>query len=283
MKILYVTDIHGIKWKYDRIYTIAKSLKVDLVVNGGDLLPFKGNLLKQDKFINNFLNDHFSNFNSENIYYISMLANDDLIIFDDLFQNTCDKYHYIINIAQKKFKIKKYEFIGMNLVSDLPFALKDRARKDTNDFVFPKQFGNPVLSTLNGWEKIDDWFSYAGTLPTIEDEINRLVKPSNMEKTIYVIHTPPSNLSLDVCHDGKRVGSKAVYNFIKQNQPLISFHGHIHESPEISGKWYQYLNKTLCIQPGQSHFYQNYLIYATIELESMKFERFMIIKNDNMK
>ena len=276
MKILYVTDLHGADWKYDRIFEAAKTMKVDMVLNGGDMMPLRGNLLHQDRFIIDFLDEYFSNFNSEKIYYITMLGNDDLQKFDDFFQKTCDKYKYIINIGNSIFEFNSYEFIGFFLVPDLPFALKDRARKDAKKFEFPKQFGKPVISTSKGWIKIDDWFSYADTLPTIEDEINDLVRPSNMEKAIYIIHTPPSNLSLDVCHDGRKVGSKAVYEFLKKNQPLLSFHGHIHESCEVSGKWYNKIGRTLCIQPGQSHYHEKYLIYALIDLETMEFERKII-------
>ncbi len=277
MKILYVTDLHGAEWKYARTFEIAKSINVDIVINGGDMLPLKGNILNQDKFMINYLDGYFSNFNSESIYYITMLGNDDIQKFDDLFQNLCDKYDYIINIGNSVFELNDYEFIGMNLVPDVPFALKDRARKDTKEFEFPRQFGKPVISTSNGWKKIDDWFSYIDTLPTIEDEINDLVRPSNMENALYVIHTPPSDLSLDVCHDGRKVGSKAVYEFLKKNQPLLSFHGHIHESAEVSGKWYNKIGRTLCIQPGQSHYHEKYLVYALIDLKTMELERKIII------
>ncbi len=276
MKLLYVTDLHGIVWKYKRIFETAKTLNIDIVINGGDLLP-AGNLLRQDEFIDNFLDDYFSEFNMENIYYLSYLGNDDLIIFDELFEKTCNKYPYIVPIAQKKFEIENYEFIGMNWVADFPFALKDRARKDTKDFIFPKQFGKPVLSTSNGWEKIDNWFTLASEIPTIEDELNQLIEPNNKENAIYVIHTPPSNLGLDVCHDGREVGSKAVYEFMKKNQPLLSFHGHIHESPDISGHWYSKLGKTICIQPGQS---QDHLIYVIIDLSTMEIERFHAFRFD---
>ncbi|MFX1337191.1 MAG: metallophosphoesterase [Promethearchaeota archaeon] len=277
MKILYVTDLHGAEWKYDRIFEIAKTMRVDIVLNGGDMLLLRGNLLNQDQFIIDYLDENFSHFNSEKIYYITMLGNDDLQKFDDFFQKTCDKYDYIINIGNTIFEINTFEFIGFNLVPDLPFALKDRARMDTNDFEFPKQFGKPVISTSNGWIKIKDWFSYANTLPTIEYEINNLVRPSNMDKTIYIIHTPPSNVSLDICYDGRKVGSKAVYEFLKKNQPLLSFHGHIHESAEVSGKWYNKIGRTLCLQPGQSHYHEKYLIYALIDLETMELERKVII------
>ncbi len=276
MKLLYVTDIHGIEWKHNKIFEIANSSEIDVVINGGDMLPFKGNLLHQDKFITGFLNDHFSRFESAGIYFLGLLGNDDLGIFDDLFQKTCDKFSHVVNIAQTKYQIQgsNYEFIGMNWVSDLPFGLKDRARKDTKDFEHPKQIGKQYLSTPNGFKRLEDWLSYANTLPTIEDELISLVKPSDMSNTIYIFHNPPANLELDVTHDGKRVGSIAEYNFLKENQPKLSLHGHIHESPLVSNNWSSELGKTICIQPGQSHQNEEFLFYVIIDLETMDIERF---------
>ena len=273
MKLLYVTDLHGAVWRYKKIFKVAKTLNADIVINGGDLLPM-GNLMNQDKFVTNFLDIYFSKLESERIYHISMLCNDDLMIFDEIFDKICDKYKYIISIAQRKFTIGNYEFIGLNWVNDFPFPLKDRARKDTEDFNFPKQFGKPVLSTLDGWKKIDDWYSLADSLPTIEEELNQLIKPKSMKNAVYIIHTPPSYLGLDVCNDGREVGSKAVYKFIEENQPLISLHGHIHESPDISGQWYSKLGRTICIQPGQSSKSQDTLLYVIIDLRTMEIERF---------
>jgi len=280
MKLLYVTDIHGIEWKHEEIFQIASSLKPDVVINGGDMLPFKGNLLDQDKFITGFLNEYFSRFESMEIYYLGQLGNDDLRIFDDLFQKTCDKYSFVVNIAQTRFQIddNNYEFIGMNLVSDLPFGLKDRARKDTMDFVHPRQIGRQYLSTPNGFKRLEDWFSYVENLPTIEDELRNLIKPSDMNNTIYIFHNPPANLDLDVCFDGRTVGSNAEYLFLKENQPKLSLHGHIHESPSVSGKWYSQLGDTICVQPGQSRQDEDSLIYVLIDLETMNMERKLIKK-----
>jgi Icc-related predicted phosphoesterase len=275
MKILYVTDIHGIEWKHTEVLNIATKLKPDVVINGGDILPFKGNLLHQDRFITGFLDDYFSKFESKGIYYLGLLGNDDLRIFDDLFQTTCDKYSYVVNVAQKRFQIEgnKYEFIGMNWVSDLPFGLKDRARKDTADFEYPKQIGKQYLSIPNGFKRLEDWVSYMETLPTIEDEIRNLVKPSEISNTIYIFHNPPANLELDVVFDGRRVGSKAEYVFLKENQPKLSLHGHIHESPNVSGKWFSQLGNTICIQPGQFRQDEDSLVYVIIDLETMNIER----------
>jgi Icc-related predicted phosphoesterase len=281
MKLLYVTDIHGIEWKHEKIYEIATSLKTDVVINGGDMLPFKGNLLLQGNYVTGFLDEYFSRFESLGIYYLGLLGNDDLKIFDALFQQTCDKYSYVVNMAQALYQIEGsvFEFIGMNWVSDLPFGLKDRARKDTIDFGHPKQIGKQYLSIPGGFKRLEDWISYSKTLPTIEDELKNLVKPSDVSNTIYIFHNPPANVELDVTHDGKRVGSKAEYEFLKKLQPKLSLHGHIHESPDVSGKWFSKIGETTCIQPGQFQQNSDTLIYVLIDLETMNFERKIVKKS----
>ena len=142
MKVLFVTDLHGCEWKYERLFEVAKKIKADIVINGGDLLLKNGDLFTHDKFIANYLDNHFARFNSAGIYYLSYLGNDDLRIFDKLFEEICDKYSYVTCLAQRKVKIGDFEFIGMNWGVDYPFRLKDRCRMDTADYVFQKQFSN---------------------------------------------------------------------------------------------------------------------------------------------
>lgn len=271
MKLLYVTDLHGCEWKFEQAFKAAKKFKADVFVNGGDMLPGGMELFEQDKFITNYLDNHFERFDSEGIYYLCILGNDDLKIFDDVLEETCKKHSYAANLAQRKFKVGDFEFIGMNFVKDYPFLVKDRCRIDMKNHAFENQYKTGLLSTPVGWEKMDDWSDYKKTLSTIEDELNRLPLPEKMENAIYVIHMPPSRLGLDWCFDGREVGSEAVYRFLEKHQPKLSLHGHIHESPDFSRKWHVKLGNTICIQPGQlSEF-----TYVTIDLASMKFERFV--------
>jgi Icc-related predicted phosphoesterase len=270
MKILFATDLHGEIWKYERLLKVARDFHADAVINGGDMLPKAGNLFEeQSGFITGYLEKHFEQCAEIGICYLCYLGNDDLRIFDDLFKRACKKYRCIVNLAQRKYDIGKFEFIGMNWVVDYPFRLKDRCRMDTRDYVFQSQFGSGLLSTTDEFEELADWFATAKTLPTIEEELNRLPKPTTMSQSIYVIHMPPYGLGLDVCGNGSEVGSKAIYNFLEKNQPLLSLHGHIHESPETSGRWHAKLGNTLCIQPGQLTPFT----YVTIDLQTMEVER----------
>ncbi|MDO8726305.1 MAG: metallophosphoesterase [Candidatus Methanoperedens sp.] len=269
MRVLFVTDLHGSKWKYERLFKVAKDFRANVVINGGDMLPKECEPFSQGDFITNYLDDHFARFNSARIYYLCYPGNDDLGIFDELFEETCNKYPFVVDLAQRKFEIEGYDFVGMNWVVDYPFRLKDRCRMDTEDYIFQEQFGTGLLSKPDGWQEIDDWFTHAKKLPTIEEEMDRLVRPGDMENSVYVIHMPPSRLGLDKCYYGEEVGSKAIYNFLEKYQPKLSLHGHIHESPEVTGKWNAKLGRTICIQPGQLDEFT----YVTIDLSTMKFDR----------
>jgi len=270
MKILFVTDLHGCTWKYHRLVTVAQAFQADVVVNSGDMLPKNQNLFNQDVFITHDLQEHFDQFEEAGIFYLCYLGNDDLRIFDGLFDEICHEYEYIHNLAQRKIAIEHVEFIGMNWVADYPFRLKDRCRMDTQATPFQAQFGTGLFSTPAGWQEIDDWCHYAGTLPTLADELETLVLPKEFTQSVYVLHMPPARVGLDVCGDGRQVGSHAIYEFLYRHQPRLSLHGHIHESPDISGIWKTTVGTTICIQPGQ----RAQFTYVTIDLETMEIERY---------
>lgn len=270
MKFVYASDLHGHHWKYERILDVAREFGADIVINGGDLLPGNIDLTRQGVFITNYLDMHLAEYGSLNIYYLCIPGNDDLKRFDPLLNVTVEKYSHTANIAQKIFRIDQYEFIGMNYLVDYPYRLKDRCRMDNKEFKFTDQYGKGLLSTPTGWKDLDDWFSYAKTLPTIEEELEKLIKPKDLDNVVYVMHMPPCCLGLDKSHDEGAVGSISICNFLKEYQPLLSLHGHAHYSPEISGKWKAKLGRTTCIQPGQI---LDGLIYVLGDLETRKLDR----------
>ena len=49
---------------------------------------------------------------------------------------------------------------------------------------------------------------------------------------------------------GRHVGSKALRAFIEQYAPPLTLHGHIHESPAMSGRYAVRLGSTWSINPG---------------------------------
>lgn len=272
MKILFVTDLHGSAGKYGMLLHAARHHGADAVINGGDMLP-GGDLFEgQREFITGCLSRHFLEFEREGIDYLCLLGNDDLRVHDAMFEETCSRYPHIWNIAHRKADVRGYEFIGMNMVADYPFRLKDRCRRDTAEHLFQRQTERAMLSTPDGALEIEDWHGYASGLSTLRDELESLPAPGVPDKTVYAIHMPPYGIGLDRLGNGEEAGSLSVYEFIGQRGPLLTLHGHIHESPEVSGRWYGRIGRTLCIQPGQLG---DSLVYVLIDLKTMEAERFI--------
>lgn len=271
-KILFVTDLHGNIAKYRRVFRAAVKHGVAAVVNGGDMLALDGDLHgSQRDFVDRFLSPYFADYENAGICHLGMLGNDDLKIHDDIFDEVCRKYKRVANLAQRRFELEGFEFIGMNWVPDYPFRLKDRCRVDGPGYVFQEQFGSGLLSTPEGFKELDDWPAYAAKLPSIEEELAALPNPGTAGRTIYVMHAPPYGLGLDVISSGGKVGSQAINRFIAERRPLLTLHGHIHESPTISGLWKARIGETICVQPGQMK--ANAVSYALIDLESTEMER----------
>jgi uncharacterized protein len=99
----------------------------------------------------------------------------------------------------------------------------------------------------------------------------------DLRSAIFNLHCPPYQSGLDeapaidadmrLLHGGRAlrpVGSKAVRDAIDRYQPLLSLHGHIHESKGAVS-----LGKTLSINPG-SAYEEGMLMAAIINLDAKK-------------
>ena len=77
---------------------------------------------------------------------------------------------------------------------------------------------------------------------------------ASLEHAIFLLHAPPHDTALDhAALEGKvvdhvpldvHVGSIAIRRFIEARQPLLTLHGHVHESARITGQWRERLGRT---------------------------------------
>lgn len=280
MKILYVTDLHGDKNKYRKSLEIAAEKKIAVIVNGGDMLPKLGERhLDQPAFINGFLRDYFEELQEHNITYLTMLGNDDLLSVDGLFEQVCGGFGNVHNIAGKKVLIGGYEFIGMNNILDHPFGCKDRVVMEKG-YIPQRQLSYFAgISNEYGYDRIFNWLEYSKTeLPLMCDILQELPEPENQKQTIYVMHMPPAGLRLgQLLYQDLDIGSADIYEFLKSKQPLLSLHGHIHESPDTEkGTWINQIRHTVCIQPGQTELDSKDMVYAEIDLQRKEYVRQII-------
>ncbi|MEJ2050916.1 MAG: hypothetical protein P8Y60_13960 [Calditrichota bacterium] len=53
-------------------------------------------------------------------------------------------------------------------------------------------------------------------------------------------------MEIDHCPLDTHIGSIAIKQFIESRQPLITLHGHVHESARITGRWQDKIGRTYC-------------------------------------
>ena len=247
----FVSDIHGNINKYEKLFKEIKTEKPKLVFFGGDLLPSG---LAFDKKYSDFVNDYLVNnfIEIKNIlgnYYpevFLILGNDDPRINESAIINAEKKgvFKYIHN---KKVGYKKYNIYGLAYVPPTPFLLKDWELYDVSRYVDPG-----CVPPTEGFRSIqnNEKIEYI----TIQKELKKLVNNDDLSNSVFLFHSPPYKTNLDrAALDGQmvdfvpldvHVGSIAIKRFIEEKQPMVTLHGHIHESSQITGKWQQKIGKT---------------------------------------
>jgi len=265
MKILYATDLHGIKWKFERLMEIKKDC--DLMIIGADILPKnQQNIHKQQfGFLTKFLPRFFK---AIEVPIIIDFGNDDHKALYNVFKDLVDRTPDVYYSHRRYFDIGGVWFAGVHFVPDYPFGLKDWVRLDrSDDDPFDSnimQFGPPVLSTKDGCENIADFNGYLSSNTSIQTALRTLGTPD-----VLLAHSPPRMLGFDVCSTMEEVGSRAVTDHILENKIKLTLHGHIHESPFMSGKSMgSLIEGSISIQPGQNGI--NELVYCEFDLDDIE-------------
>lgn len=247
----FVADLHGKRYRYEKLFEAIRNEKPDALFIGGDILPSYG---KDDFFDGDFILGYIR---SELLKLKSELKDDypDIFIImgnDDprseeskLEELDCeDLWHYV---HFRKIKFADYNIIGYSFIPPTPFLLKDWEKYDVSVFVDPGCV-HPTAGCRSVEPKEDISFT------NIKKDLVKLSEGLDFDKSIFLFHTPPYKSYLDrAALDGKKiehvpldvhVGSIAVQRFIKSKQPYLTMHAHVHESSSITGDWKQVFNKT---------------------------------------
>jgi len=259
MLVLFASDLHGKTVFYDQMLDLIRAEAPSLVLLGGDLLPKSGRgeelyqaqtrFIKQDLygFLKGVRRGHPS------IDIGMMLGNDDLLSVREALSPLADEGLFYLMNRGEWVTASGWHVVGFDLIPETPFRLKDLERRDSQEDSIRYPSVDAIRSKERGCKRVDtqEWFLSQATL---SEELAHLAPTGDPERTIFVSHTPPWDTPLDITVDGEHVGSKAVRSYIEKNQPLISFHGHIHESFTMSGTYATQIGNTVCFNPGQIHF-----------------------------
>jgi len=269
MRLVYAADLHGDIDSYRSLLELAVKTDARAAIVGGDLLPhaitLRTALQAQRDFIAEQLRPLLEWFRARHpeIAVYLLPGNDDwagaIMDLDQLEHAGLmfplhERVYCLSNTAHDHVVSRSLSSCGGGLwlagfacVPLTPFSIKDYKRRD--DGPLPPFSFDMAYTSWSGEIRSADANAITAQ-PSIAEALATLAEQSDPQHTIYVCHTPPFNTPLDGMPRGRHVGSKALRAFIEQHAPLLTLHGHIHESPEISGHYAVQLGATWSINPG---------------------------------
>ncbi len=269
MRILFSADLHGNREQYRRLFGRALEPDIDAVVIGGDIAPkdqpFERFISTQRAFIRDTLKNLVSEVKNKKpdleIYLV--MGNDDTRSTERDLQAVCDQtgMHYL---QDRRYQLDaNTEIIGYAQVPITPFVMKDWEKHDLSVInergaeilhgmiPYTRNRHDGVMSIGDSWHKhiipVD-----GAAEDSIQQDLARPLFTKNATNTIYVMHGPPALTSLDRISPG-HVGSIALRQFIENHQPLLTLHGHIHETVDISGKFSERIGNSISISCGNDN------------------------------
>ena len=257
MIVIYTSDLHGNHELYSELFELAEERGAQAVIIGGDMLPLQGSfqysLLEQKEFVFAYLAPKLRDFLSRapQVTIYAMLGNDDWGASSTHLRELEEQGMLRLIHGQKHVLGDGYELIGYAHVPPTPFIIKDGERRDLQKDSAEAQRCTACCSEEEKIVVIDPR-RYLIQMKSIEEELEELPRAREAHSAVYVMHSPPFRTNLDRLFDGRWIGSRAIRLFIERHQPYLSLHGHIHESSEISGQYWDRIGRTVCINPGQS-------------------------------
>jgi Icc-related predicted phosphoesterase len=254
-KFIITSDLHQSIGKWRDLVRVVEQEKPRFVLVAGDLLPKDGGFNGQRKFFP-VLADYLGAMRrSGETTILTFFGNDDFHPLEPLLDDLAAK-GLCVNLNGKVHREAGFAFCGMNHVRDYPFGYKHWCVPDGDFITCPVQFCGEGL-TLNAkgrWVKLRNLREYLLAKPSLHDRLASLrsqLTPDEVRASIWLVHNPPANLGMDICFDGRQVGSPNILGFIERTQPLLGCSGHIHESPyQAGGHWAARVARTLWMQPG---------------------------------
>ena len=303
VKIFFVTDLHGSEICWKKFLNAGAFYKADVVILGGDVtgkamvpivqhadgsweasLQDHRDTLETEAELQDFetrvMNRGYYPIRVSDEEYRAMQEDADLV--DKRFKEVMlDGTARWLDMAEDKLAGKGIRVIACPANDDM-FEIDDQLAHaslvETGDEDHPIDLDGFTMVSM-GWTNPTPWHTFREEEePELAVRIGRaLMAVGDPSTTIFNFHAPPYGSKLDnapalnedlTYKSGgqalRPVGSTSVRDAVKSFQPLLSLHGHIHES-----KGAIKIGKTLAINPG-SAYEEGMLMGAIIQLDAKK-------------
>ena len=253
MRCLFASDLHGQSDRYEKLLAAVGQERPAVLFLGGDLLPHPFAHGAPGDFFAELLGPRLAALRDalgdEYPAVLAILGNDDpraqeagleALARDDLLEH----------VHMRCVPVGAADVFGYACVPPTPFALKDWERWDVSRHLEP------------GCVALEEGFRTVPADPsevrygTIARDLAALTGEEDLARAVMLFHAPPYRTDLDrAALDGRtfehvpldvHIGSIAIRRFIEDRQPLVTLHGHVHESARITGSWRERIGRTWC-------------------------------------
>jgi uncharacterized protein len=253
-RCLFVSDLHGRPDRYGKLLVAVEAERPGAVFLGGDLLA-SGTLSRSGgDFLADWLAPRLealrSRLGMEYPRVLAVFGNDDPRAEEESLAEV-ERRGLLEHAHGRRIALGPHPVYGYACVPPTPFALKDWERYDVSRYVDPgcvsPEEGYRSVAVPEGDTK---WGTIAG-------DLEALVGAADVSGAVFLFHSPPHATALDrAALDGRtvdhvpldvHVGSIAIRRFIEARQPLVTLHGHVHESARLTGSWQDRIGRTVCL------------------------------------
>ncbi|BCU66618.1 phosphoesterase [Sulfolobales archaeon HS-7] len=274
IKIAFTTDLHGSTVAFNKVVNQFKRLKCDYLIIGGNLVSnetlivrkSQGKMIVDGKEVSKAVIDNLAEKTGVNV-----------IIEEgkELEPNEINAYKLEAQLNRASSWLEKIKDIKEKVIWNLadrdPSELEQVFRK------YEIELADDKVIELDNLYLVSEGFGTnieGGTKAITDSELfirgeKLLKKVDEPNKVILNFHMPPFQSRIDETSiNGKKVnmGSKAVLDLIKEFNPLLGLHGHVHHPEAVISQ----VGKTKVSNPGSYYekgFYT--MTYAEIERKAV--------------
>jgi uncharacterized protein len=251
----FASDLHGREDRYLKLLAAVREERPRVVLLGGDLLPagalgpggeggfLLGWLAPRLAALREALGPDYPR-------VLTIFGNDDPRS-EERSLDVLGERGLLEHVHERRVLVLGRPVFGYACVPPTPFALKDWERYDVSRFVDPGSVSPEQGDrSVPAPESDTRW-------GTIASDLEALVGAEELSRAAFLFHAPPHRTALDrAALDGVSVdhapldvhiGSIAIRRFIERRQPLLTLHGHVHESARLTGAWRDRIDRTLCL------------------------------------
>lgn len=250
----FTSDLHGEPALFDQLDALLAAIGAELVILGGDVFADVDRarpLAPQIVLMERDLLGRIAAWRrrAPQLAVACVGGNHELRAVRDLFRPHHAAGTLVLLDHRRAWMFGGCGWLGYSCTPPTPHWAKDYERLDRRSDLTP-DFPGQVWDAERGALIDIDFDAYLRQQASIEEELAAAPTPAGA--WILVAHAPPYDSRLDRLPSlSEPLGSRAVREFILSRQPVLSLHGHFHDSPEVTGAYRAALGRTVCVNPGQ--------------------------------